>query len=390
VTDKSAIGLSANLTQERELDAAIIVKNVEERIREFNVKFEQLLNFFVTKDDSSDGMIRRKIIELAKTESSAIFELPENVDSKHEGHWIRHYPVEMCKHVDTIEERLYLTPFDCKGRDFLTKALDDADVYAYISTESFTDLDFSDFLVGTAVNRGIDIRVLTGATSMDFTDRVESMLRDLLAQGIDVKTTDEDLHAKLLITDKNLVVSSINLNKINLGFHPSLKYWRENTESIFVCKSPEVIRAAKEKYLEVFSHSHEVGIKLAEKLEDTVKSTFARTFGLKSSTDTRRLFAKFILKKQMDVRKIVMKVGKITKRLMVHSRRTKVEKQDFVSAMVLYHLSERKQDIAELKQNIDEIDKNVNLSSIINALEFAGFVEKEGSYFKINIEALFS
>lgn len=58
--------------------------------------------------------------------------------------------------------------------------------------------------------------------------------------------------------------------------------------------------------------------------------------------------------------------------------------------MVLYYLSERKQDIADLKQNIDEIDKNVNLSSIINALELAGFVEKEGSYFKINIEALFS
>ena len=151
-----------------------------------------------------------------------------------------------------------------------------------------------------------------------------------------------------------------------------------------------MVRVAKEKYLEVLSHSYNVGTKLTEKLEATVKNTFSNAFGLESSTDARRLFARFILKKQMDIRKIVMKVGKITRKLMAHYHRAKVERQDFISAMVLYYLSERKQDIADLRKNIDEVDKDVNLQAIINALEFAGFVEKEGEYFKINIEALFS
>ena len=58
--------------------------------------------------------------------------------------------------------------------------------------------------------------------------------------------------------------------------------------------------------------------------------------------------------------------------------------------MILYYLSERKQGIADLSRNINEIEQNVNLTTITNTLEFAGFVEKDGDFFKINIEALFS
>lgn len=389
VTDKSAIALSANLTQEQELDALIILHDARS-IKEFNLKFEQILDLFIIRHDSADGSIHNKIIDVTGAASQDVFELPENIGPEHAGHWIRHYPLEMCPSPSIVEERLYITPFDCRGRDLFIGLIEDATQYAYISTESFTDLDFSDFLVRTAANKGIDIRILTGGTSMDFTDRIESMFRDLLAQEIDVRTTAEDLHAKLLITDKILMVSSINLNKINLGFCPSRKYWRENTESVFVCRSPEILSVAKEKYLAVFDHSHNVRARLTEKLENTVKNTLSKAFGLESSTDARRLFASFILKKQIDVRKLMMKIGKITRKLMLHYHRNRVEKQDFISAIVLYYLSERKQDITDLKKNIDEVDQNINLASVTSALEFAGFVEREGEYFKINVEALFS
>jgi hypothetical protein len=211
-----------------------------------------------------------------------------------------------------------------------------------------------------------------------------------LAQKIEVKTTDEDLHAKLLITDKVLMVSSINLNKMNLGWHTTRKYWRENTESVYVCKSPELGEIAKKRYLEVSSNGYDAKLKIKEKLAEVVKNTLDKTFNLQSSTDARKLFASFILTKQLDIRRVVIKIGKITKQLMVHCHRTKVEKQDFISAMVLYYLSEKKQDIADLKTNINEIDQNVNLDAVVNNLIFTGFVERDGDYFKINLEALFS
>lgn len=390
VTDKCAIVLSANLTSGQELDAVLVFKNSVERIKEFNTKFDQILDLFIIRDNSSDGTIRRRIVSVEKTENPKIFDLPKNISKDHAGHWIREYPAEICPSLETIEEGLFLTPFDCRGRDLFTLAINDAESFAYISAESFTDLDFSDFLVKMAAIKRLDIRVFTQTRSMDFTDRVGSMLRDLLAQKIEVRTTDEDLHAKLLITDKVLMVSSINLNKMNLGWHTTRKYWRENTESVYVCKSPELVEIAKKRYLEVSSNGYDAKLKIKEKLAEVIKNTLDKTFNLQSSTDARKLFASFILTKQLDIRRVVIKIGKITKQLMMHCHRTKVEKQDFISAMVLYYLSEKKQDIADLKTNINEIDQNVNLDAVVNNLIFTGFVERDGDYLKINLDALFS
>lgn len=60
---------------------------------------------------------------------------------------------------------LYITPFDCRGRDLLYSLIENAKEWVYVSTESFTDEDFSQFLVDFAINRGIAIKILTGASS---------------------------------------------------------------------------------------------------------------------------------------------------------------------------------------------------------------------------------
>ena len=56
VTDKSAISLSANLTEDSELDAMLIY-NDEERIKEFNDKFDMLIKLFINDN------IKNKIVE---------------------------------------------------------------------------------------------------------------------------------------------------------------------------------------------------------------------------------------------------------------------------------------------------------------------------------------
>jgi len=388
VTDKSAIGLSANFTESQELDAVLTYRDDYGKIREFNEKFDELLSLFVNRDNGFDGQVHRRITDATTGDIAEIFQLPNNVDARHKNHWIRHYPAKICKPQVPIEEKLYITPFDCRGRDFLVDLVKDADDYVYVSTESFTDLNFSDFLASTSVNRNIEIKILSGTRSMDFTDRINNMLRNMLAQEIDIRTTDEDLHAKLVITDKVLMVSSVNLNKINLGFRVTAKYWRENTESILVCKNPEIVRFAKEKFLKVFNECYDVKDKLSEKLETIVKNIFSKTFQLRSRSDVKKLFARFILKKQIDIRRLIMKIGKITKKFMIYSKRTMVEKQDFISALVLYYLSERKQDYDQLKEKMDEVDKTINLQVIISRLKLAGLIEQENDYYKINVEAL--
>ena len=388
VTDKSAIALSANFTHGAELDAAIIFRDVKDKIAEFNQKFEDLLKLFVARDTYYEGSIRRKILEVVPTDGARLFELPKGADPMHKDHWILHYPVELCPANVNLEDKLYLTPFDCRGRDFITHAVENANKYVYVSTESFTDEDFSDFLVNFAVNKSVDIKILTGGKSRDFTDRIQNMLRDLLAQKIEIKTTGESIHAKLIITDKALVISSINLNKMNLGHYKTKKFWRENTESIIVCQDTNIIEWAKKKYLEVFDKSVSIREMLCQKLEKKVKSIFAGAFQLSPNPEARALFARFILKKEINTKKTIIKVGKMTKRLMDHYKRTRVERDDLTSALILHYLSDAKKDYAQLKEKINEFDDSINLKDILSKLVFANLVEKEDEYFKINIDAL--
>jgi len=192
----------------------------------------------------------------------------------------------------------------------------------------------------------------------------------------------------LIITDKYVVITSINLNKINLGFHPTKKFWRENTETIYICTDSNVIADAKSKYLKVFEAGFNVEENLADKLGNMVGKIFTRNFQLKSKSDVKKLFAKLLLKKQLDVKKFTMKIGKITKQLMDFYDRTLIRKQDFVSAVILYHLTERKQDKDMIQEKVNELDSSIHLDDILNRLQFSGLVEKEGDYFKICLDTL--
>jgi phosphatidylserine/phosphatidylglycerophosphate/cardiolipin synthase-like enzyme len=388
VTDTSAIALSANFTRGEELDAVIIFRDVGSKIQEFNKKFEYLLQLFVTKENHFDGQIRKKVLNMVPENGERLFDLPEKVDEIHKDHWILHYPIELCPEVVIPEDKLHLTPFDCRGRTLLDSIIENADRYVYISTESFTDEDFSKFLVNLTINKDIDLKILTGGRSRDFTDRIENMLRELLAQKIEIRTPTDAIHAKLIITDKVLVVSSINLNKMNLGHFKTKKFWRENTESIVICQDPVLISTAKQKYVEMFNRSINIQNLLCEKLKGLVKDIFQGAFQLSPNPEVRALFAKFILKKEIDTKKTIIKVGKITKRLMVHYGRDRVEKDDFISALILYHLSETKKDYSQLEEKFDELDGSINLKDILSKLVFANLIEKENEYFKINIDAL--
>lgn len=388
VTDKSAIALSANFTQGEELDAAIIFKDNETKITEFNNQFERLLQLFVIKEHGFDGQIRKQVLDIVQVNGERLFDLPEKVDPIHKDHWILHYPTELCPPLETPEDKLYITPFDCRGRTLLSKIIENADKWVYISTESFTDEDFSKFLINLTINKGIVLKILTGARSRDFTDRLENMFRELLAQKIEIKTPVDPIHAKLVITDKALVVSSINLNKMNLGHFKTKKFWRENTESLLVCQNPDLIANAKRKFEENYATSINIQDLLCDKLEDAVKDVFQGAFQLSPNPEVRALFARFILKKEIETKKTIIKLGALTKKLMVHYSRNRVEKNDFISALVLYYLNEAKNNYNQLKEKLNELDDTINLNETLNRLLFANLIEKENEYYKINLDAL--
>lgn len=378
VTEKCAIALSANLFEVPELDAAIFIKEDEE-INDFNRKIDLLKELFTTPNNEYKGNIREKITEY--DEDEGIFELPDNIDDKYRKLWINHYPIEICTEEVGILEGLYITPFDCRGRKFYMEMIDQAEEFVYVSSESFTDIDFADFLVKVAIEKDIEIRILCGISSMDFTDRVNKMLRELLAQNIKIRTSDNDLHAKIIITDKHLVVSSINLNKINLGFHPKKKYWRENTETIYVSQDAELIQESREKFNEVYDNCIDVKEKLVEKLQNTAKHIFSTNYGLLSTTEAKNIFAKRILDSQIDIIRETHEIGRYVHIASVELHKRRVDKDLMNSALILHSLSKRDMTLRELENGIG----SDNLEPLLQELIQSEGVIEENGYYKLNL-----
>lgn len=388
VTDKSAIVLSANFTQSNELDA-VIITDEPRLLDDFAKSFDELLNLFVTNYDGYDGEIRNKIIQTGLSNIENVFELPNIIQTTtHQNNWIKHYPASLCPKDTRVEEKLCISPFDVRGRNIYEKILNEAKKYIFISAESFTDISFGQFLRQIKMEKEINIRLLTGFTSIDFTDRIQKMYRELIADDIEIYTIESDLHAKLLITDKHLLIGSINLNKMNLGFNQTKNYWRENTETFFVTSNGTLIKDAKGKFENQIKNSIRMEIKLTEKIQKEVSNILKKSFNIRSKREVKELLSKFVLLKEIEVKKDTNKLLKIMKKLMNHYDTLIANRNTFFMAVILFYLQDRKHTRSEIKNKIDKLVIIKNLNALLKTLLDSKFIEVEEDFYKINIETL--
>lgn len=384
ITDKAAVSLSANFTSKNELDCSLILSDAK-MISHYNSKFNELLDLFVIEINGYSGTIRNRVLTAAPGEMH-LFTLPKIIDTKtHKNHWIHHYPAALCPESLPLSDGLYIIPFEVRGRNLYEEIIAVAEKFVYISTESFTDTDFANFLIKTALQDRLEIKILTGAKSMDFAERMQVMLRDLIANNIVVKSMNEELHGKLLLTDKHLVVGSINLNKMNLGFKKTRKYWRENTETISICTDKKTISNARKQFSAVFNTAIDIEDFLVEKLIKNLGNIFTRNFVIKSDKEAKNLFARFLLKQEIYVKKLSITIAKISGRLLDKLNRKRVGKNELIMSLILHFLSERKLSEGEIKEKLNVLNTTYILSSLLEALLKANEIEKDGEYYKIKV-----
>lgn len=384
VTDNCAIALSANLTNTAELDAAIFTDD-QKTINQFNEKFEYIRKLFVKNE------IRDIISTASPDRIQEIFQKPIAADQRHEGYWIKHYPVDICKMDSEIREGLYITPFDTTGRRVYESLVKDAKEYVYVSTESFTDSDFTDFLVNTLIQKKRDnvdfqLCILTDLTSMDFSDRVQKAMRILLASGAVMYTTSKELHAKLVITDRYLVVSSINLNKINLGFDQTKKFWRENTESIFIVSNSALITSAKEQFIQEIDKesTKKVQDELARKAKDQIHTIFRGGFDFKTKDDAKTALSKFIISEEIQAKKTILEIGEGVVKLKDFNESKMVTADDVRKSIALHLIGEGHVDHDQLDSRVKQFDDEFELDRILGLLKEQGFIKIIGSKIEIN------
>jgi len=390
VTDKSAIVLSANFTRNNEVDATIIIQGEQSFIDQFNERFDELLKLFVIESDGDEGLIRANIINTGLVNIEAVFKLPDIIQTTtHSNTWITHYPSILCPNDILIEDKLYIAPFNVKGRNIYEKILSEAENYIFISAESFTDVDLGMFLRQRKIEKNIDISMLTGFTSMDFSDRIQKMYRELIADGIKLFTIADDLHAKVVITDKHLLIGSINLNKMNLGFNQTKLYWRENTETFFITCDRKLINDAKIKFEKQIKNSITMETKLAEKIQQEVSNILKKSFNVRAKKEVKELFSIFVLIKEIEVKKDANKLARITKKLMLHYNIKMANKDIFMMAVILFYLQDRKHTLSEIAIKINRLVAIDNLDELITKLMDSKFIETEDDFYKLNIDTLF-
>ena len=252
VTEKSAIALSANFLDEEQLDGLLIFEKNDKQIQLYNKKFDWLIENF---SDPSNKI--RKLIENSKKYPQEKIPLLLQPDKKVKGklceYWIQDYPGEICQEPSSINDGLFISPFDCRARDYLEKLIEESK-FAFISSETLTDDDFGKFLTYQSHN-GKKIKLLSSGKSSDFQTRTNTLFQNMISLGIDVRVPKRNIHGKLVITDKWVVVSSVNINKMGLGFAKSKAKWRANTETIAVVSDKTVIDEAERQYESEFDNS---------------------------------------------------------------------------------------------------------------------------------------
>lgn len=390
VTDKSAISLSANFTFASELDAIIIYRDNQNKIMEYIEKFNKLLEWFVIPNSGFDGKIHSLVVNSSYPVPETLFETPRSINAEtHKNHWLKDYPSELCPVNVKINDQLYICPLEARGRNLISEIIKNARSYLYISAESFTDENIMDELIRKKINDNIEICILSSGESMDYSDRLSSMLRQLLASGITVKTTEKDLHAKLIVSRDVVAVGSINLNKMNLGFSRTASLWRENTETISICTDKLIIQSAKKQFSSVFKNSTHVSTTLAEKIENQVKTILKKYFDLNSRQDAKQIFSRYILINEIQVKKIAIKIGSISKQLIRNQRAQTVSKDVLLMALILYFLSERKHNAKQLIEKFIPLDATFDIDALLASLVKNNYIEQEEDYYKLKIESLF-
>lgn len=387
VTDKAAIALSANFTEKCELDAMLIYANDEVKIHEFSRKFEELLDVFVIPFDGDSGKIRSMILNSGYTNAKLLFELPKVIESStHKDHWIVDYPGPLCSIDMPAIDCLSISPFDVRARNFVQSVVREAKKYIYISTESFTDPDIYNDLIKAKLS-GIIVNILTGSTSMDFKDRLEKMLRKLIASGVEVHTTIEPLHAKLIITDRLVGVSSVNLNKMNLGFARPKGLWRANTETITISRDSNVINSAQIQFNSIFNQADDIQIYLAERIEKDIGKIFTQFYGLRTRQEVKALFSKFFLSQEIEVNRVALYIGRLVKKMV--PGKNVVTKNDFVKALILYYLSDNKLTYDLVEEKLSILNTEIELKTLLLDLINQQYIEKQGDYYKLQVLSLF-
>ena len=381
VTDKKAIALSTNFTEEEELEVYLLYED-KKIIEGFRAKFDKTAELFCSQQKTLPGSLYYQLPIQIRQELENLYTGTKRIN-------VREYPPELSPEVE-IKKELFLSPFEGRARTFFNSLINQSAEFIYLCTERLFDDEVVKVLLNKAYITDIPIKIITGHPKgvRQNPAKAEKMIANLMAAGVEVAIID-DVHAKFWLTDKWICIGSANLGKMNLGFHKTGNYWRANTETLWFDDDNRIISTAKARYEKIFKNSKSGIIALADvgTKEKRAKDLFA-LFGFRSKKEAKILMARVETQFTVENRQNIIRIAKLSTRLAEIENCNFITEEHVIMANILFYLRERKHDLLQIEEKMVNIIDKKKIVDAMKKLQTRKYVVKEHEFYTINIERL--
>lgn len=381
VTDKKAVALSTNFTEEEDLEVYLFYED-KKVIEDFRAKFDRISELFCSQQKLIPGSLYNQLPVKIQQELENLYKDTRRIN-------VREYPPELSPDIE-IQKGLFLSPFEGRARSFFNSLINQSTEFVYLCTERLFDDEVVKVLLNKAYITDIPIKIITGhpKSVRQNPAKAEKMIADLMAAGVEVAIID-DVHAKCWLTDKWICISSVNLGKMNLGFHKTGNYWRANTETLWFDDDNRIISNAKKRYEKTFKDSKSGIIALSDvgTKEKRAKDLFA-LFGFKSKKEAKILMARVETQFTVENRQNIIRIAKLSTRLAEIENCNFITEEHVIMANILFYLRERKHDLVQIEEKMVNIVDIKKIADAMEKLQMRKYVVKEHEFYTINIERL--
>ena len=382
VSDHNALISSSNCTDENRLECYLELRD-SNSISEFESKFEYMKKMFIIPEkEAVPGSL------FCKLSPSLQHEVQRRL--KTEGRLlVRDYPSNLCP-AGKLNPGLMVSPFEGRARDILIKLIDCAEEFLFLSSERFFDEELTRHLLARLRQKPIIVKLLAGPPQdvRQSPTKARVMIEKMLAAGCQY-ASPRNIHAKLWVNEKWLVIGSPNLTKMNLGFSPQGDQWRADTQVLYLRDDESLVQEAAVAFNRQFSSSPQ-GIAVLAEISTKIQTARLRfrSVGLKCTKEAAVLVARLESYFAIEAVQRAEEISKLAVKLVRREKRERVEDRHVAMAAILLLLRERRHEEKELVTKLSATLEHTLIVAALRNLDVQRLVRKTTDGWVIELDTL--
>jgi phosphatidylserine/phosphatidylglycerophosphate/cardiolipin synthase-like enzyme len=382
VSERSALISSSNCTDENRLECYLELRD-NSSICEFENKFEYMKEMFITpRKENVPGSLFPMLSASLQSEVQGKLKAERRL-------LIRDYPSNLCP-TGELKPGLVISPFEGKARDILLNMIDMTEEFLFLSSERFFDEELTVHLLARVRQKPITVKLLAGPPQdvRQAPAKARAMVEKILAAGCQY-ASPRNIHAKLWLNEKWLVIGSPNLTKMNLGFSSQGSQWRADTQVLYTRGDEPLIHEAAAAFNRQFTVSPQ-GISVLAEISTKIQTARQRfrSVGLKCTTQAAVLVARLESYFAIEALQRAEEISKLAIKLVHREKREKVEDRHVTMAAILLLLTERRHEEKELVTKLSVVLEPTLIVDALKSLDVQRLIKETKDGWVIELDTL--